>query len=539
MHENIPQISEQPDVTEFKKILGDVPSPLDLEGKEKVHEGIDSGLESRLLAWMNGRGEGSSNPDDVEALLNHCPTPFDIKPMEEALLSGVKDNEDAYKQCQESFSSLKKKLYGRRLELYEEFEKPAEEGYNGWNNPASESTAPLTEAPVASPEQGETGSIFEHLESPLDDPAKFDEIIDAYAKPVGQLYNNLQYAHKGEKKDSPENPADRDAFRTKMFERWKKSFLDVDSATASPEQKYIKNFLQNCPDAGSVYELKQIAKRSYDDATFKQIEKVLDDNDWEHEENGWTHILSERGKTGTESAGDTKHRLYLNIAGEDIYKMANLLIDEFDGKDMPFYFKFDNDGGKRDDTFVLYCSEEGLEKTYDILKKIKENNPDIADRAGAPVMLAGKVDGWIGYGAHPEKRPGEKKTSYSEVRGKLLEEALDTTADAWAAEHQDESYLRNIEDLARRNVLKGRQEIYGIWQAKGKTDAEIKDALGYGEDDLAETALSRITVTSKDMRKVICEDAKHDPNFVALAKKNIRNLSPKYHVNPDNFCANQ
>lgn len=194
-----------------------------------------------------------------------------------------------------------------------------------------------------------------------------------------------------------------------MFERWKKSFLDVNSSTASPAQKYIKNFLQSCPDASSVYELKQIAKNSYDENTFKQIEKVLDDNDWEHEENGWTHILSERGKTGTKPAGETKHRLYLNIAGEDIYKMANLLIDAFDEKDMPFYFKFDNDGGKRDDTFVLYCSEEDLEKTYEILKKIKSENSEIADRAGAPVMLAGKVDGWIGYGAHPEKRPGKKK----------------------------------------------------------------------------------------------------------------------------------
>lgn len=541
MNEKVPKMPENPDIAEEKKILQGVASPLDLDGKEKVFETIDSGLESRLLAWMNGRGEGGSNPDDVEALLKHCPTPFEIKPLEEALLNGVKDNGDAYKKCKDSFSSLKKKLYGRRLELYEEFEKPIEEGYNGWNTitDISEQTTPQEEAPIKTTEKVENSSIFNHLESPLDDPKKIDEIIDAYAKPVGQLYNNLQYAHKGEKKDSPENVADREAFRTKMFERWKKSFLDVDSAIASPAQRYIKNFLENCPDASSVYELKQIAKRSYDEKTFKQIEKVFDDNDWEHEENGWTHILSERGKTGTKPAGETKHRLYLNLAGEDIYKMANLLIDAYDKENMPFYFKFDNDGGKRDDTFVMYCSEEDLEKTYAILNKIKDQNPDIVDRAGEPVMLAGKVDGWIGYGAHPEKRPGEKKTSYSEVRGKLLEEALDTTADAWLTEHQDESYMKHIENLARRNVLKGRKEVYDIWQAKGKTDAEIRDALGYGKDDLTESGLSKIELKPKDLKRVICEDAKHDPSFVALAKKNIQALSPKYHVNPDNFCANQ
>lgn len=542
MHEKAPQMPEQPDIAEEKKILRGVASPLDLDGKEKVFDTIDSGVEGSLLAWMNGRGQGGANPDDIENLLRACPTPFELKPLEEALLNGVQaqNNEEAFKLCKDSLDSLKKKLYGRRLELYEEFEKPVEAGYNGWNTVAEEApTTPLAEAPTRSPETAESESIFMHLESPLDDPKKFDEIIDAYAKPVGQLYNNLQYAHKGEKKDSPENLADRDAFRKKMFERWKKSYLNIDNANATPEQKYIKNFLQNCPDASSVYELKQIAKRSYDDQTFAQIEKVFDHNDWEHEENGWTHILSERGKTGSEKPGETKHRLYLNLANEDIYKAANLLVDAFDEKDMPFYFKFDNDGGKRDDTLVLYCSEEDLEKTYAILNKIKEQNPDMVGRAGDPVMLAGKVDGWIGYGAHPEKRPGEKKTSYSEVRGKLLEDALDATADSWAAEHQDEAYKTRIEDLARRNVLKGRQEIYSIWQAKGKSDEEIKSALGYGQADLTESALSKIQLTTKDLRKVICEDAKHDPEFVAKAKQNIKALSPKYHVDPDNFCANR
>ena len=540
MHENVPSMGEQPDIAQEKKLLAGVASPLDLEGKDKVFETIDSGIESSLLAWMNGRGTGGSNPDDIENLLKACPTPFELQPLEDALIKGLEkaNNEETLNQCKASLDSLKKKLYGRRLELYEEFNKPVEDGYNGWNTIAEEIEAP-SEAPVTTPESAKNHSIFENLESPLDDPAKFDEIIDAYAKPVGQFYNNLQYAHKGEKNASPENAADREEFRLKMFERWKKSYLDVDSATASPEQKYIKNFLESCPDVSSVYELKQIAKNSYDEQTFKQIEKVLDDNDWEHEENGWTHILSERGKTGTKPAGETKHRLYLNIAGEDIYKMANLLIDAFDEKSMPFYFKFDNDGGKRDDTFVLYCSEEDLEKTYDILKKIKEENSEMIDRTGAPVMLAGKVDGWIGYGAHPEKHPGEKKSSYSEVRAKLLEESLDQTADAWAAEHQDASYLASIREQAARNVLKGRQEVYAIWQSKGKTDAEIREGLGYGKDDLTEASLSKIELTSKDMRKAIAEAEKHNPDFIARAKQNIKTNSPKYHVDADNFCANK
>lgn len=526
-------MGEKPDIAAEKEILNSVPSPFDLEGKDKVFETIDSGIESSLLAWMNGRGTGGSNPDDIENLLKACPTPFELKPLEDALIKGLEqaNNEDTLNACKASLDSLKKKLYGRRLELYEQFEAPVEEGYNGWNTVAEQASS--------APEKQESHSIFENMESPLDDSTKFDEIVDAYAKPVGQFYNNLQYAHSSEKKASPENAADREEFRLKMFERWKKSFLDVDSSTASPAQKYIKNFLQSCPDVSSVYELKQIAKNSYDENTFKQIEKVLDDNDWEHEENGWTHILSERGKTGTKPAGETKHRLYLNIAGEDIYKMANLLIDAFDEKDMPFYFKFDNDGGKRDDTFVLYCSEEDLEKTYAILKKIKSENSEIADRAGAPVMLAGKVDGWIGYGAHPEKRPGEKKSSYSEVRAKLLEESLDQTADSWATEHQDESYLKNIRDLAARNVLKGRQEVYAIWQSKGKTDEEIKSALGYGEADLTEASLSKIEITSKDMRKAIAATEKHNPEFIARTKEKIKALSPKYHVDADNFCANK
>ena len=68
MHENVPSMGEQPDIAEEKKLLAGVASPLDLEGKDKVFETIDSGIESSLLAWMNGRGTGGSNPDDIENL---------------------------------------------------------------------------------------------------------------------------------------------------------------------------------------------------------------------------------------------------------------------------------------------------------------------------------------------------------------------------------------------------------------------------------------------------------------------------------------
>ena len=88
-------------------------------------------------------------------------------------------------------------------------------------------------------------------------------------------------------------------------------------------------------------------------------------------------------------------------------------------------------------------------------------------------------------------------------------------------------------------MLKGRQEVYAIWQSKGKTDEEIKSALGYGEADLTEASLSKIEITSKDMRKAIAAAEKHNPKFIARTKEKIKALSPKYHVDTDNFCANK
>lgn len=88
-------------------------------------------------------------------------------------------------------------------------------------------------------------------------------------------------------------------------------------------------------------------------------------------------------------------------------------------------------------------------------------------------------------------------------------------------------------------MLKGRQEVYAIWQSKGKTDEEIKSALGYCEADLTEASLSKIEITSKDMRKAIAAAEKHNPEFIARTKEKIKALSPKYHVDADNFCANK
>ena len=90
MHEKTPSKPEQPDVAEQKKLLLGVPSPLETDGKDKVFASVDEGVESSILAWMNGRGTGGSNVDDVENLLKACPTPFELKPLEEALLNGVK-----------------------------------------------------------------------------------------------------------------------------------------------------------------------------------------------------------------------------------------------------------------------------------------------------------------------------------------------------------------------------------------------------------------------------------------------------------------
>ena len=60
-----------------------------------------------------------------------------------------------------------------------------------------------------------------------------------------------------------------------------------------------------------------------------------------------------------------------------------------------------------------------------------------------------------------------------------------------------------------------------------------------GKDDLTEASLSKIELTSKDMRKAIAEVEKHNPDFIARAKQNIKASSPKYHVDADNFCANK
>ena len=392
-------------------------------------------------------------------------------------------------------------------------------------------------------EQGEK-ELFSRIESPLDDEQSFDAIIDAYAKPNGIFYNNLQNAHLEQKESGVEDVEGRQAFEQKMFKRWKESVLKIPEDQATESQKYVASYLRAMPDAKSIYELGDQIKQAYPGETGDKVFQYIKDHGWSLEDNGWVHVKSERAKPGSEKAGETAHRLYLNTDSKDIYKMVSAMIDAYDEAEIPFYFKYDDGEGKRDDTVVIYCSEEDLEKNLAILQKVKEANPDLVDRAHKPAVLAGKLDGWIGYGAHPKNDGKKERESYSSLRGKLLEAVLNEEGDKVINDIPKGQLL----EATIQKKIEGDREILEIGRKKGITEERMQEMYGFGYNDLdnpssnyRQRLLSEYQGGKVDalVRKAAVELKKKDPSFRDNVRAGIRRRSEEFGIDPENFCQNK
>ena len=90
MHEKMTATPENPDAATFKYAILESPTPVDLEGPQKVLDSLDT-TERSLLNWLNGNASGDSTTDHIDRLLEACPTPFELEPLKDVLLTGVKN----------------------------------------------------------------------------------------------------------------------------------------------------------------------------------------------------------------------------------------------------------------------------------------------------------------------------------------------------------------------------------------------------------------------------------------------------------------
>lgn len=169
-------------------------------------------------------------------------------------------------------------------------------------------------------------------------------------------------------------------------------------------------------------------------------------------------------------------KFYIN-AGKDTYKFANEFWNKCNERNLnDFYFKVvDPFKGEynRNDKMCVYMAVDKAPEYIEILRALKEELPDLDYQK--PMCLTGKIDGWIGVGADPEK------SSYNSQRSKLIQGAID-------------NYLKN------HNLIIEKEKVYDYFKGNKEKLAELRNEI-ISEIDGKDICKDNIAINAKYVNK--------------------------------------
>lgn len=341
----------------------------------------------------------------------------------------------------------------------------------------------------------ELKELYEQIDNPMEDKGMIERLVSIYASDwifYDGLTNYGKKVNSGESKKS-----DSDKFFALLFNKWKNRIVARDTSylkSMNYSQDYIKmkDYLSHISDVKTEKEGDEILFGQKDD---KELEEALAKYNWtalsDQDISDWIHVHSNSFNKERDTTNNTEHRLYINIDLNDLYEFMNHLMEKFDKYKLPYYFKF-CPTCCRDDSLVIYSSTENLMKYIDILYEIKRDHPSLISRMYLPPLLTGKIDGWIGYGSEPARLPGGKRTSFNEVRAKIIEEAISDVTKKWIFDNKDkiisyrnqkitvaEYYANKVVDCFISNLESSYHS-----SRKRRSDSEVISRLGYSLNDV-------------------------------------------------------
>ena len=325
--------------------------------------------------------------------------------------------------------------------------------------------------------------LYNSIANPLDNDAFLDYIIDCYSdnksiySSVTKFNLSQKQYHRGEY-----YPYKRDAYWVKMFNIWKANVLAVsDSITSSPTynpKQYfsevdLANYLRRLPEIRTADEFWALANDD-DNLIGKYGFQTVG------QYTPWYHIDSAEVCFGRHRRPYIEHRLYLNTESTDTFDIASLFTDKCMERGIPFYYKFD-DYANRDDSLVIYSSSKYLKYYIEILRELKKENPELFSRICDPPVLAGNIDGWIGYGSEPERGPEGKLRAFNGVRSDAIKRALEkTTNNEWIFRNINKKVHQGDKEITIGEIIESRivNQLYNNYydnfknyRDRGKTDA--------------------------------------------------------------------
>ena len=309
--------------------------------------------------------------------------------------------------------------------------------------------------------------VYDNIKNPLDDNM------------IKYLYDNYGYVDtydlvigSNTKPNTTYDNSQRDSYNKLLFNIWRNSILNLSKERVEElEKRYNYKDIRRIQSVLSwplskYYDLESIdgiyrclVSENMDLAYFCLPENIKN--------NKFKHTVSDKIDLTEDEYflnHPINHRLYVNIDNENIYKLAEKVVEKCNEKELPFYFKFE-DNSNRKDSFVLYTDTKNLTNYMECLDEVFEENKDLRMSTYPPLMFAGQVSPYYSIGDQPIQN--SNLHSFNTLRASSVNNAMMNTIRRWMYENQNTKLKRKGEVLEFKDYLTDKvigmlaRDIYG------------------------------------------------------------------------------
>lgn len=280
-------------------------------------------------------------------------------------------------------------------------------------------------------------NLYDNIVDSFENPRTIGRLASLYAKSEGSInFYELLTATTDKQNRGKYDIGERDRLFSSLFNIWKRTVVEISGEqydNMSDEAfTYFQNYLQTLPDAATKSEVERISSELFNNP---KLSDVFDRYRFDSEDNpDWKIIKSELLSIRREEPIKVEHRLYLNVDPLYTHRVLNAILAKCSRYNRSFSLKFD-EYGIRDETIVIYCSSENILFFLKILREIKEEAPELANKFYSPPLLSGRIDNWIGYGSEPKRESGELPESFNGLRSNIIYECFQKSVFNWWIVH--------------------------------------------------------------------------------------------------------
>lgn len=300
-------------------------------------------------------------------------------------------------------------------------------------------------------------NLSQRITNPLDDINIIKRLIEMSTYDTTTYYDKItrnsqdwNIKNKINIIDQKAHDKSQDKFYSFIFNKMKNNIVSTkNSLCLAIEDKnkftMLQNFLKQIPDISTYHELYNIKEYlNKNNPTLASLLESLLGERWGSGQ--WQQIDS---YIMNQDWGEitTEHKLYINANYTNNFDIMTLFIKKCDEYHIPYAFKFDKSAA-RDDNIVIYSSSLYLDKYVAILEEIKHELK--LNDLKKPPILAGVIDGWIGYGSEPLNG----KISFNEKRADIIYTAIQKNINDWISTHPNATLYYNGQKINIQDYLK-------------------------------------------------------------------------------------